>query len=156
MKFSIKTLIIPILLFTLFSVFLPFDIQFDIQTEPFLSGSASVAQTDLWDNQTGMDRVGEKFGEGGGEPEDIRNIIANMIKVVLTFLAIIFLILIIMAGFKWMTASGNEDKIKEAKAQLSHAIIGLTIVLAAFAITEFILEVLMETTKEGFSVPFMF
>jgi amino acid transporter len=145
MKISIKYLIIPTLLFVFFFAFFPFNIQ----TDSSLHGSLSVAQADFWDDQTGMDRVGEKFGEGSGEPEDIRNIIVDIIKIALSFLAIIFLILTVMAGYKWMTASGNEDKIKEAKAQLSHAIIGLLIVLAALAITEFIFEAFIDATDGG-------
>ncbi|MFW5888251.1 MAG: pilin [Patescibacteria group bacterium] len=145
MKLSIKFLIIPALLFVSFFVLCPFNTQ----TDSFLPNSLSVAQADFWDDQTGMDQVGEKFGEGGDEPEDVRNIIVDIIRIALSFLALIFLILTVMAGYKWMTASGNEDRIKEAKSQLSHAIIGLLIVLSALAITEFILEAFIDATDGG-------
>lgn len=139
-----------VILFVFFFALCPVNIQIGSLSD----GSTAVAQAELWDDQTGMDRVGEKFGEGSGEPEDIRSIVVNIIRVALTFLAIIFLILTIMAGFKWMTASGNEDRIKEAKGQLSHAIIGLIIILAALSITEFTFQALIESTDEGFTIPF--
>lgn len=106
----------------------------------------SAHATDLWGEQTGMDQVGEKFGETGGDPTDVRDIIVELIKIFLTFLGIIFVILILVAGFKWMTAAGNEDQIKEAKEQLSRAIVGLIIILSAYAITYFIFDVLIKAT----------
>ncbi|MEI6835254.1 MAG: hypothetical protein WCK59_00245 [Candidatus Falkowbacteria bacterium] len=66
---------------------------------------------------------------------NLATIISVLIKSVLGFLGIIFLVLTIMAGFKWMNAQGNEDDIKKAQASLKNSIIGLVIVLAAYAIT---------------------
>ncbi len=62
-------------------------------------------------------------------------IISILIKSVLGFLGVIFLVLTIMAGFKWMNSQGNEDEIKKAKESLTNSIIGLIIVLAAYSIT---------------------
>jgi len=44
----------------------------------------------------------------------------------------------VYAGLMWMTAGGNEDRIKKARQILIAAIIGLVIVLSAYAITQFI------------------
>ena len=66
---------------------------------------------------------------------DLPSIISVIIKSILGFLGLIFLVLTIMAGFKWMMSQGNEDEIKKAKGSLTNAIIGLVIVLAAYAIT---------------------
>ncbi len=68
----------------------------------------------------------------------VGNIVAQGIRIVLSLLAIIFLALTLVAGFKWMTAAGNEDQIKKATATLKAAIIGLIIVLSAYTITFFI------------------
>lgn len=73
------------------------------------------------------------FGAG-----DLSTIISLIIRAVLSFLALIFVILIIMSGFKWMTAAGNETQVKSAQDTLKMAIIGLIIVLAAYSITYFI------------------
>lgn len=67
---------------------------------------------------------------------------ARIIQVILSLLAVIFLILIIMAGFKWMTASGNEDQIKKSQTTIKNAIIGLIIILGAYAITYFVFNYL--------------
>jgi len=70
----------------------------------------------------------------------LANVIATIIKVVLGFLATIFLVLIVIAGFQWMTAGGNEEQIKSARSRMVNAIIGLVIVLMAYAITYFIFQ----------------
>lgn len=63
---------------------------------------------------------------------------ARVVQTVLSLLGVIFLALTLMAGFKWMTAAGNEEQVKKATGTLKAAIIGLIIVLAAYAITYFI------------------
>jgi hypothetical protein len=54
------------------------------------------------------------------------------------FTGTIFFILVVYAGLMWMTAVGNEENIKKAQSILKTAIIGLIIVLSAYAITKFI------------------
>lgn len=71
---------------------------------------------------------------------DIGTLVAQIIRIVLGFLAIIFLVLTIFAGFRWMTAAGNEEAIKKAQGTIKNAIIGLVVVLAAYAITYFIFK----------------
>ncbi len=69
-------------------------------------------------------------------------LVAKGIQTVLSLLGVIFLGLTVAAGFKWMTASGNEEQIKKAINSLKAAIIGLLIVLAAYTITYFIFKAL--------------
>ncbi|MDP2944473.1 MAG: hypothetical protein Q8N57_02785 [bacterium] len=70
----------------------------------------------------------------------IEVMVAKIIQIVLGLLAIIFLILTILAGFRWMTAAGNEEEVKKAQATIKATIIGLVIILAAYAITYFIFK----------------
>ena len=65
-------------------------------------------------------------------------IIAMVIKAFLGLLGIIFLILIIYAGYNWMTAQGDEEKVTKAKETLQRAVIGLIIIIAAYSITAFV------------------
>jgi len=44
----------------------------------------------------------------------------------------------IYGGFIWMIARGNEGEVTKAKDLIQAAIIGLVVVLAAYAITQFI------------------
>lgn len=70
---------------------------------------------------------------------DIRVTIASIIRIVLGFLGIVAVAIIIYGGFIYMTAAGNEEKIAKAKRIIRDAVIGLLIVLASFAITQFII-----------------
>lgn len=69
---------------------------------------------------------------------DIPTIIGNIIGTGLSLVGIAFFILTIYGGFLWMTAHGNDDQIKRALKIITAAIIGLIIVMASFAITNFV------------------
>ncbi len=81
-------------------------------------------------------------GAGGFGQASVGSIIALAIQAVLSLLAVIFLALMVFSGFQWMTASGNETQVKKAQDTIKTSIIGLIIVLAAYAVTYFIFTVL--------------
>lgn len=66
------------------------------------------------------------------------DIIAAIISVALSLLAIIFIVLMIVSGYQWMTAGGNEEQVKKAQSRIKNAIIGLVIVILAYVITAFV------------------
>lgn len=92
---------------------------------------------------TGINQVGETLALGGG---DIRIIIAQIIRIALSLLGIIAVALIMYGGYEWMTSGGEEEKIAKAKKILTNAVIGLAIILSAFAITQFVLNKLLDAT----------
>lgn len=63
-----------------------------------------------------------------------------LIGAILSFIGVIFMGLIIFGGFKWMLARGNEQEVEKARDLIMQAIIGLIIVLSAYAVTAFIGE----------------
>lgn len=65
-------------------------------------------------------------------PQDIifENI-GKIIKYLLSFLGIIFFLIIIYAGWLWMTAGGNEEQITKAKDLLKNSFIGIIIIITA-------------------------
>lgn len=73
---------------------------------------------------------------------DIRVIVVRIINVALGLLGIITLGLILYAGFLIMTSGGQEDKIAEGKKVLTRAVVGLVIILSAFAIVQFVFKML--------------
>lgn len=64
--------------------------------------------------------------------------IGSYIQVVTAFVGVLFLVLMIYGGYTWMTARGNEEDVTKAKKIITTAIIGLVVVLAAYAITAFV------------------
>lgn len=97
-----------------------------------------------WGSDDKRTAIQEKTGLGEQDP---RIIAASVINVLLGFLGIIAVVLIIYAGFLWMTAAGNEDQITKAKNLMVAAVIGLVIILAAFAIANFVLNQLVRATN---------
>ncbi|HSR89364.1 MAG TPA: pilin [Candidatus Udaeobacter sp.] len=79
----------------------------------------------------------------------IPELIGNVVGVALSFVGGIFFILVLYAGFLWMTAFGVSDKAEKAKDILLHAAIGLAIVLAAYAISSFVFSSLTQVTSSG-------
>ena len=61
----------------------------------------------------------------------------------LSLIGVLFLILMIYAGFRWMLARGNEAEVEKAKRLIEAAIAGLIIVIVAYAITTFIGDLIM-------------
>jgi type IV secretory pathway VirB2 component (pilin) len=72
--------------------------------------------------------------------------VASIIQVIIGFLGVVAIIIILIGGFKWMTSGGNEEKVGEAKKLLSAGVIGLIIILAAYAITTFVISALVSAT----------
>jgi hypothetical protein len=70
----------------------------------------------------------------GGPPA----VIIRYIQVILGFLGLMAVIMIIISGYSWMMAAGNEEKIAKAKGTLKTAIIGLVVVLLSWMLVIFI------------------
>ena len=99
------------------------------------------------DAANGADREGVRTELGLGN-KDPRATIAAIINVALSFLGIIAVVIILLGGFKWMTAGGGEDKIGEAKKLITAGVIGLVIILASWSIATFVLSQLYTATNE--------
>ncbi len=62
--------------------------------------------------------------------------IGKVLNISTTFLGVVFLGLMMYAGFLWMMARGNEQEVEKAKNIIIYAVIGLVVVLGAYAITK--------------------
>ncbi len=73
-------------------------------------------------------------------------VIGGFIRVALSFLGLIFLVLTLYAGFLWMTAGGNDDQVTKAKTLIGQAVVGLIIVISAYAISTFVIAAIGSAT----------
>lgn len=71
-------------------------------------------------------------------------IVVGIINIALGFLGVIFTGLVLYAGYTWMTAAGNADKIEKAKKTLINGVIGLAIIASAYAIVRFVFKDAMD------------
>lgn len=90
-------------------------------------------------NDSGLTKTGNSVGYQTTvqAPEQYIGLILN---IVFSLVGMLFLGLIVYAGINWMIADGNSEKIETAKDTLLHSAVGLIIVVAAYAITYFILN----------------
>ena len=110
----------------------------------FLLMAPFAARAGLWEDLRLSD-----FGAGTnligsqpGEEVNPRQRIAALINMLLSFLGMLFTILIIYGGFRWMTARGNSQQVDEAKETIKNATIGLALVLFAYVIARMVVIVL--------------
>ncbi len=61
-----------------------------------------------------------------------------VVSLFLSLMGVIFVGLMVYAGYNWMIARGEEEKVTTAKDTIKRAIIGLVITIGAFAIWQFI------------------
>ncbi len=64
---------------------------------------------------------------------------ARIINPLFALTGVAFLLLMIYGGFLWMTAGGEEGQVEKAQGIFRNAVIGLVIILAAYAITRFVI-----------------
>ncbi len=74
-------------------------------------------------------------------------IFGSIINVVLGFLGILLLGYMLYAGFLWMTSGGESEKAEEAMTMIKNSVIGLLIIIAAFSISNFVLNSLINISN---------
>ena len=94
----------------------------------------------------GLNAVGNQTGLTSQDP---RLIAARVINMALGLIGIIMLVLIIYAGFLWMTSGGNEEQVTRAKTMIRNAIVGVIIILMSWALTTFVINALLNATTGG-------
>ena len=76
-----------------------------------------------------------------------REAAVGIINLVLSFLGLVAVVIVLIGGFKWMTAGGNEEKVGAAKKLLVGGLVGLVIVLLAWGITTWLLDTIPDLTQ---------
>lgn len=72
--------------------------------------------------------------------------VGQLIKVILSLTGIVFLALTVYAGILYMTAMGEPDKVKKAKGILTNSVIGLLIIVGAYALTSYVVQAVTEVS----------
>lgn len=93
------------------------------------------------DFDPGEDKLG---GLNLQNTSDGEQLIRDVINWVLGFLALIAVVIILIAGFEWMTAGGNDKKVETAQKRLKYGLIGLLIIFFAYGIVTFVFSSLRD------------
>lgn len=94
-----------------------------------------------WQNDYGFNDLNGMVGYNDNAP-DLKQTAVNIVNLVLGFLGLIAVVIILIGGFKWMTAGGNDEKVGEAKKLLIAGLIGLVIILLAWGIATWVISTL--------------
>lgn len=78
--------------------------------------------------------------------QDLKVTVARLINVAMGLLGIVAVVIILIGGFKWMTSGGDEEKAGDARKLIFAGVIGLAIILSAFAIAKFVIDALLTAT----------
>ncbi len=96
------------------------------------------------DDPTGINNFKDKTSLG---KKPLQESVAGIINIALGLLGLIAVVLIVIGGFIWMTAAGNEEKIATAKKLLFAALIGLVIIITAWSIANFFIGSIVNVTQ---------
>ena len=80
---------------------------------------------------------------------NLNQIIGNLISAVIGFLGVLLFLYLLYGGFLWMTAGGDAGQVKTATAYIRNAIIGLVIIAAAYAISNFVITSLSTAVSQS-------
>lgn len=81
-----------------------------------------------------------KEGADFGQAKDPRQIAAEIIRAFLVLLGTLMLVYMVYAGYLIMTAGGDEDRVNKGKHIIKNTIIGLALILSAYAITRLVVR----------------
>ena len=70
--------------------------------------------------------------------------VGQIISVAIGLLGIVFIVSIVVAGYKWMLAGGNEEDVKAAQARMQTSIIGLVITISAYALWSYVFSKIIQ------------
>lgn len=127
---------------TLFCVISSFSLAAIVRADVQINNATSAAGYFFSGAQEAGGPMGYNITTTQGE-KLILDKITLIINIILGLLGIVFLGLAIYGGFLWMTAGGKIDQVKHSKDLLAQAVIGLVVVLLAYAITFFVVTKLL-------------
>lgn len=110
---------------------------------PYFVFAASPTPSNSQNTLGRLKNVAEKSYNVTAPEQSLMYSVSKIIQVFLSTLGVIFVVLMIYAGFKWMMAAGDADDVKKAKGTIRMAIIGLVITVSAYAIWGFVSSYLL-------------
>ena len=122
-----------VLIFLLAVIFLNIIFIAPIAVEAADSGAKTLFDSSLDETAGETGHLKTKISSAGS-----LGTVSSIISVILSLIGVVFLILMIYGGFIWMNSRGNDQEIQKALTIIRNSIIGLLIVVAAYAITALI------------------
>lgn len=88
-------------------------------------------------------------GLPGTNETSLLDIIFGLINSLLGLLGLLFVVLLLYAGFTYMTAQGDSEKVTKAKATIKNSVIGVAIIILAYVITNVVFTIIVNVANKG-------
>lgn len=69
-----------------------------------------------------------------------QNIVSNIISLLLWIIGVVSVIMIVIGGFKYVTSSGDSNKIQSAKNTILYSIIGLVVAIVGQGVVLYVVN----------------
>ncbi|OGL62697.1 hypothetical protein A3C09_02345 [Candidatus Uhrbacteria bacterium RIFCSPHIGHO2_02_FULL_47_44] len=109
------------------------------------AGATAAPGQGLNASQGSLTTIKEGAGITAGA-SDLPTLIGRIIGVLLGVMGIILVIYIVLAGITYMTAGGDDAKVKKAKAMIQTSVVGIIIIVAAYSISSFVISQIITAT----------
>lgn len=86
----------------------------------------------------GLENVSSVY-TGSGETVQFYDVVGLIISFGLSLVGVFFVVHMIIAGFTWMNAGGDEGKVTDAQDRIKNSVLGIVVVFAAYTISAFVL-----------------
>lgn len=106
-----------------------------------LTAVPSVAYADCGTSTSSKGQVLQAVGETGGDCSGagVTDLVHTVVVVLSYFVGVVAVIMIILAGFKYITSGGDANKVGSAKNTLIYAMVGIAVAALAQLIVKFVL-----------------
>ncbi|MFA4831111.1 MAG: pilin [Patescibacteria group bacterium] len=91
--------------------------------------------------------LGETVDRTGVAKTDVVSATGEAVRILLTTVGIFFFVLVFYAGFRWMTARGEEEAATKARKTLIAAVIGLVLIVSAYGMSVIVSTGLLKGTE---------
>lgn len=100
---------------------------------------AAPASAQISPENTGLVESARQAGYGEAAV-GLPDLIGRIINILIGLIGLILFLFILYGGILWMTASGDATKVTKAQGIILNAVIGVIVVLAAYAVTSFVIN----------------
>jgi len=94
-----------------------------------------------YEREAPIDTIAKEANFQSTENNNIENLIQTVLNLLFSVIGAIFIALTILAGFRWMTADGNQEQVTKAKHSIKSSLIGVAVVILAYALTYFVFSI---------------
>ncbi len=116
--------------------------------------SSSSVYSGLGEADDALGQVGTTaYGTSSTDASALPTLIGNIINVVLGVLGIVMVVYIVWAGWIYASSGGEKEKLEKAKKMISSAVIGLILIVAAYAIAAYVVGALVSIRGSSSAAP---